>query len=119
MDDRQFARRWIENRIAFRPRGRRALAYELRKAGVPDQIVQATLDEMLDDEDPLAYEAAHKYARRLPTDDRQVFYQKLAGYLARRGFSYDTAAAAVEQCWQEAQARAAAAAENEFENEVE
>lgn len=118
LDDREFARRWVENRIEFRPRGRRALRFELRKAGVADPIIQATLDEMLTNEDRLAYETASKYARRLKTDERRVFFQKLSGYLGRRGFNYETASAVTERLWQEAQSRSAAADENEFENEV-
>ena len=35
LDDHAFARFWVENREQFRPRGRRALAYELRQKGVP------------------------------------------------------------------------------------
>jgi regulatory protein len=118
LDDRIFARRWVENRIAFRPRGRRALSYELRKAGIDDHIIQETLDEMLNDEDQLAYAAASKYAARLKVDDRQVFNHKLSGFLARKGFSYETAAAVVARCWQEAESHAAATADNEFKNEV-
>lgn len=118
LDDRNFARRWVENRMEFRPRGRRALRFELRKAGIEEPIIQATLDEMLTDEDRLAYEAASKYARKLKIDDRRVFFQKLSGYLARRGFTYDTAAAVVEQLWEESQSRYTPAEDNEFENEV-
>ena len=118
LDDRKFARQWVENRLEFRPRGRRALRFELRKAGIADPIIQETLDDMLTNEGGLAYRAASKYARRLKTNERRVFFQKLTGYLARRGFSYETAAAVVEQIWHEAESRSATAENNEFENEV-
>lgn len=118
LDDRSFARRWVENRLEFRPRGRRALQYELRKAGVAETIIQETLDEILTDEDRLAYEAARKYARKLKTDERRVFVQKLFAYLGRRGFSYDTASGVVERIWQEDQNRSRIAEDNGFENEV-
>src|SRR5512133_247869 len=45
LDDTQFAQAWVENQTNFRPRGRRALAFELRHKGVSDEIIQQALDE--------------------------------------------------------------------------
>jgi regulatory protein len=101
LDDRKFASLWVENRLTFRPRGQRALAYELRQLGITDPIIQETLEETLPDEEMLAYAAAQKYVRKLVNLERQDFYRKLSNFLARRGFNYETAAAVVERLWQE------------------
>jgi len=99
IDDARFARDWAENRSEFRPRSRRALALEMRQRGVDyESITQAVAG--LDD-DSLAYQAAHKYSRRLNSLEWQVFRQKLTGFLARRGFSYEVIAPVVRRVWDE------------------
>ncbi len=96
-DDLQFARAWVENRAAFRPRGRRLLALELRQKGLPDEVIHSALQGV--DDDALAYEAALKTARRLRVQERSVFRKKLSDFLLRRGFSYPVIAAVVERLW--------------------
>jgi regulatory protein len=98
-DDDQFARAWVENRSAFRPRSRRALAVELRQKGVPDDAVQSALTGV--DEEALAYEAALKRARRLQSLEWNDFRTKLSEFLARRGFSYSVVAPVVSRIWTE------------------
>lgn len=118
LDDRKFARMWVENRTEFRPRGRRALEFELRKKGIPDQIIQQTLDHELTDEEQLALEVAEKYVRKLNHLSQLEFQRKLGGHLARRGFSYETAAPVVDRLWAESQLDSADSHPNELDNEV-
>jgi regulatory protein len=99
VDDTRFAEAWIENRSEFRPRGRRALAFELRQRGVDAQTIQETLEEL--DEETLAYQAAAKQARRLEGLEWPEFRQKMTGFLARRGFNYETSQSAVRRVWSE------------------
>ncbi len=101
-NDKEFARIWIENRNTFRPRGRRALSYELRQKGLDDEIIQPILDELVDDE-ALAYQAGIKRARKLAHLEWQDFRRKLGAFLARRGFSYAVIAPLIPQLWDEAQ----------------
>ena len=99
IDDARFARDWADNRSEFRPRSRRALAIEMHQRGLDNEsIAQATAD--LDD-DLLAYQAALKHSRKLNGMEWQIFRQKLTGFLARRGFSYDVIAPAVRRIWDE------------------
>jgi regulatory protein len=98
VDDNNFSHTWIENRIEFRPRSRRLLSMELRQKGISDDVIQEALEGITPDED-LAYRAAEKYARKLDSLGFKVFRQKLGGYLARRGFSYDVASRAIERVW--------------------
>lgn len=99
VDDKGFARMWVENRGEFRPRSRRLLAFELRQRGLSDEdIAEATADL---DEEELAYQAGLKQARKLHGLDWATFRQKLGNFLARRGFTYDIAAPIVRRIWDE------------------
>ncbi|WP_322798649.1 regulatory protein RecX [Thermoflexus sp.] len=86
VDDRAFARFWIENRTAFRPRSRRALQAELRRKGISPAIIQEVLREASLDEHSLALRLARERARRLQGLGPLTFRRRLTGYLLRRGF---------------------------------
>jgi len=102
LDDRAFARYWLENRSDFSPRGERALRLELRQKGVPGDIIAEVLSES-HNEDEAAYRAAMAQARKVRTTDPVEFRRKMEAHLARRGFSYDTAREAVARAWSELQ----------------
>lgn len=99
VDDQRFAQAWVENRNEFRPRGRRALAMELRQKGVADGVIADTLVEI--DEDELAYQVACKQVRKYLHLDRPEFRRKMSGFLARRGFSYDIILPVLDRVWAE------------------
>ncbi|MGQ9549724.1 MAG: regulatory protein RecX [Roseiflexus sp.] len=103
LDDTAFARFWIENRQTCRPRGRYALADELRRKGVDAELVAAALDTSLtDDETERAEILARAALRRYATiADYRTFARRLGGYLQRRGFSADTILPIIERLWQE------------------
>jgi regulatory protein len=101
LDDEAFAQFWVENREQFRPRGTRALRWELQRKGVPPAAIERALQTI--DETESAYRAGHERARRLGQLDRQTFRQKLGGFLQRRGFAYDVVSDAVERLWREAE----------------
>lgn len=99
VDDEAFAQFWIENREQFRPRGPRALRYELQRKGVGQEAIDQALEGM----DPVAgaYQAAAKKARQLSHLDEPQFFRKLVDYLARRGFDYDVAKEVANRYWSE------------------
>jgi regulatory protein len=99
VDDEAFAQFWVENREQFRPRGPRALRYELQRKG----IGQEAIDQALEGVDPSAgaYQAAAKKARQLSHLDQPEFFRKLVDYLARRGFGFDVAKEVANRCWSE------------------
>jgi regulatory protein len=102
LDDEAFAHYWVENREQFRPRGLRALRYELRNKGVSDRIIERAVAEV--DVSDSAYRSAIKKARQLGNTDQQTFFRKLVGYLARRGFDYEVAREVTARHWAELQA---------------
>lgn len=96
LDDVSFARFWIEDRNRFKPRGPRALRYELRQRGVSDTIIEAALEEIVEPHDA-AYRAAQQRIRTLRGLDHRSFRQKLGAFLQRRGFGYETINDALRQ----------------------
>ena len=98
-NDKQFADAWVENRSTFRPRGRRALALELRQKGIDDSTIESALEDI--DEEALAYEAGLKKARKLRVQEWSDFRKKTSDFLARRGFSYSVIAPIVSRLWNE------------------
>ena len=99
LDDEAFAQYWVENREAFRPRGRRSLRFELRRKGVSDAVIDKALEDV--DEAQSAYRAARKRAQRLSHLDYKLFCRRLGGFLQRRGFGYDVVKETVNRLWRE------------------
>jgi regulatory protein len=101
VNDHSFAQIWVENRIEFRPRSKKALVRELRQRGLDDEIIDQAVEQV--DEDQQAYQAAVKYLRKLNTDEWQEFRLRLTNYLLRRGFNFDVIKPVVHKVWEEKQ----------------
>ncbi|HEY43062.1 MAG TPA: regulatory protein RecX [Anaerolineae bacterium] len=99
VDDWSFARAWVENRLAFRPRSSRTLKDELRKKGVPRDAIEAALQDY--DDEQAAYQAAQKAARRWSASNWEEFRQRVGAYLSRRGFVYSLISPVVARVWRE------------------
>jgi regulatory protein len=95
LNDREFARYWVENRLQFKPRGARALRQELWEKGISDAIVDETLEGF--DEEDAARVVAEDGARRMTRLEPGDFRRKLSAYMARRGFSYAVIEPLVEE----------------------
>ena len=116
VNDEEFARFWVGNRMSFNPRGARLLKSELRQKGVAPQVIDAVLAEQSEAQADAAQQAAEiaeawgETARDEPapgTDlanalalarkkwrtygslDPQTARRRLSGFLARRGYNYD------------------------------
>jgi regulatory protein len=101
-NDEQFARAWVENRNNFRPRSRRALRVELHQKGLDGELIEAVLDENVDDE-ALAYQAALLRVHKLEGLEWPDYRRKLSDFLARRGFPYSTISPTVRKVWDDSQ----------------
>ncbi len=102
-DDRAFAQAWVENRIAFRPRGAAALRAELRGKGVSRQVIEQALSDL--DEDEAVYRAAQKAAHRYQGLDWELFHKRMRGYLSRRGFHNHQIRTVIPRVWREVAGR--------------
>lgn len=87
IDDEDFARSWVQARQRGKGLSSRALANELRRKGVDDEIAKEVLGE-LDPDDEL--EAAHRLVRAklrsLSRFDETTKIRRLTGLLARKGY---------------------------------
>jgi len=103
LDDLSFAQIWVENRIAFRPRGRFALRSELRQKGLNDDLIEQALLDI--DEAELARRAAEKKVRQLNKLTESDFRKKLSAYLSRRGFEYSLVSEVCMESWKSIESR--------------
>jgi len=99
IDDQAFAKVWVENRQAFRPRSSLALKVELRRKGVAAETISAVLERV--DDEAAALQAARTAGRRLHGLSQEEFRRRLGGLLARRGFDYSIIRPVVERLWRE------------------
>jgi len=93
VNDYEFATWWIEQRTRFRPKGRRVIEIELQQKGISREIVKELRiknhESRGSDEKELARNLIQKRIAKYKELSRQELYQKLGGFLARRGFDLD------------------------------
>ena len=88
VDDAAFARDWVQSRQAGKGLARRALAAELRRKGVDQEVIAEAVDAVDHDDE---VEAARLLVRRklpsLQRFDQVTVVRRLVGMLARKGYS--------------------------------
>ncbi len=89
VNDRQFAGQWAAARLRLKGLGRRRIEQELRRKGVPQEIIREAVAEAvpIDEEREAAVKAAEKKLRTMPSVSSDVRMRRLAGFLERKGFS--------------------------------
>lgn len=98
VDDASFARQWVESRHRSRGLAPRALKQELRRKGVSDDDAAEALEQIDDDDQRAAARAlVDKKLRSMRGLDPQVATRRLAGLLARKGYSSGLAFAVVRE----------------------
>jgi len=115
VDDRAFARWWVENRTQFSPRGAFALRRELRLKGIAEALIAEAIAESQPDAEETIERVAAARARRLAGEERAAFRRKLGSFLLRRGFAYEDVAPVVEHWWQTLEQEREANREGEIE----
>jgi regulatory protein len=97
LDDRKLALDWARYRVQTKPIGRRRLAWELQRRGVPSESIEEVLREVYSeyDEVTLAEQAARKRLRTKELPRSVHERQREARYLLRLGFNADAVAAAL------------------------
>lgn len=87
IDDEAFAAMWVESRQAGKGLARRALAHELRRKGIDDQVVARALEGVdPDDELESARTIVRRRLRSVERVDRNTAIRRLTGVLARKGY---------------------------------
>ncbi|PJJ56201.1 regulatory protein [Mumia flava] len=88
IDDEQFARMWVESRQRSRGLAGRAIAVELRRKGVEDDVVRDAVEAIEpEDEEDAARTLVRKKLRSLTrVADEQTKVRRLVGMLGRKGY---------------------------------
>lgn len=113
LDDHAFARQWVEERIARRPRGRFALVQELRGKGVDREVAEEAVEAVFRAEgvaeEEIALRAAEKWLARRSRSTRSALVgeegfeaeqrarRRLYGALVRKGFPRDAVGPVVDR----------------------
>jgi len=90
LNEEEFARWWVEQRVTFRSMPPKMLKMELRSKGIKDEIIEQVLQE---NEAPSEVELARKVLKKrfgkIPQNIRDLKEKKrIYDFLLRRGFSY-------------------------------
>ncbi|HEU4964108.1 MAG TPA: regulatory protein RecX [Bacilli bacterium] len=89
VDDEDFAKRWVEDRLRFRPRGKAMLRWELQQKGVASDDIESALGELVDEQGEVeaAVQLLEKKVGRKQPEWTPELKRKLGQFLARKGFS--------------------------------
>ena len=100
IDDTEFAKFWIEQRIKFKHKPIRVIEFELKQKGINKDLIDDVLSK-LEDSKKLDLESAKKLAvkkldfyRDLDVKKRR---EKVMSYLLRKGFNYDLVKKSLEE----------------------
>jgi len=98
IDDEALAVQWVRSRHAGRGLGRRALVYELSRRGVDDETIRGAVAEIGPEQElAAACETARRRLAAMAEDDPSRRVRRLAGMLARKGYSPDTVMRAIRE----------------------
>jgi regulatory protein len=97
LDDEAFARFVVEGRMGSRGESRRVVAGRLAQAGVASDVARLALDEAAEGEQERADRLAEARAGRVSGLDPHAAFQRLYGFLARRGYPPDVARSAARR----------------------
>lgn len=91
LDDAAYARMLVSSRRASRGLAPRALALELRRAGIDDATAAAALADLVDEQpetdEEIAARLVRKRLRAMRGLEHEVALRRLVGMLARKGYS--------------------------------
>lgn len=96
VNDDDFARRFVRERLRLKPSGHAALRRDLRRRGVEATVIEAALEEEFEgvDLESVAFRLLWSRRSRYLRLDRKKALSRMYGFLGRRGFSPDVARSA-------------------------
>ena len=98
VDDAAFARAWVESRQRGRGLAPRALAQELRRKGIDDEVAREALEEIsADDQEEAARVLVRRKLKSVRSVDTATATRRLVGMLARKGYSAGLAFTVVKE----------------------
>ncbi|MEK7573162.1 MAG: regulatory protein RecX [Patescibacteria group bacterium] len=91
LDDKEFVKWWIEQRTNYKPRSLRLIKMELGQKGIGKDLIEEVIESLENKVDDLqsAKKLIEKRARKYKNLPREEKFQKVARFLASKGFNYD------------------------------
>ena len=100
LDDREFAKWWIEQRSKVKPKAIKFIIFELKQKGIPKELIDEILNdkefEVISDFDK-ALELAKKRIKRYEKEEPKKAYEKLVRFLASKGFEWEIIKKVIDQ----------------------
>lgn len=99
IDDLEFAKKWVENRLRFKPRSLRLIRLELKQKGIAAEIIedlQLTIENDLESAKKLIEKRMGRFRNKFGMT-REERYQKLGRFLASKGFNWDTIKKSIDE----------------------
>jgi len=98
LDDKDFAKWFIEQRLRFRQKSLRIIKLELKQKGVAKELIEDAINNLSYDNDgesinndlESAIKLVEKRLPRYKSLKKPQIYQKMGAFLARRGFDWET-----------------------------
>lgn len=99
LNDEEFARIWIEQRLKLKPRAWRIIEFELKRKGISDEIIksQLTIDDLQLTNEKMARDLVQRKLKRYENLSKQEQREKLGRFLAGKGFNWDTIKKAIDE----------------------
>jgi regulatory protein len=90
LDDKKFARLWVEDRLHLKPMGKLRLRFELEAKGVDGSDIKDALGTVAQiNEYQAAINLVRKRLKQVGSLNKITAKRRLTGFLQRRGFSYE------------------------------
>ena len=102
LDDRRYAQRFVETRLASKPVSRRHLYEQMKGHGIPEEYIREAMELAdSDTERENALSIARKFVRQFADLEPEKRRARVLNRLEARGYSYDTARNALEEALSE------------------
>lgn len=96
INDGEFVAWFVRQRTALKPKAKRLLSRELLQKGVKKELIEEYFGHHAVDEEDLARKILEIRWPRFKNLDARSRFKKAVSFLARRGFSFDTAKKTIE-----------------------
>ena len=98
LNDNKFAKWWVEQRMEFSPRGKRALIAELRQKGINRDLIVQLVNESVSQgyEEKTARKLLQKKKYKWERLQKLEAKKKMSDFLARKGFGWEVIKNAID-----------------------
>ncbi len=100
LDDKEFTKWWIEQRSKIKPKSIKLIIFELKQKGITKEVIEDVLNDKdfvtVSDFDK-ALGLAQKRLTRTKNIDPKKKYERMARFLASKGFNWDVIKKVIDQ----------------------